>query len=176
MSRKSGNVEFLKKLHEISGIKKVSAFSKACGKATPNMATRLRGTHLPGKKFLRSCAQNLFGWGVVPVMEVQPIPDNLNTIPKRPGVYVIYDSGANVLYVGKATDFRTEVRQALGRKIPVSLRFGPKLKKLNPKMRELAAYLSLYAVPSARLRHNMEVLLLRVFANQTQNSNVGRFK
>lgn len=176
MPRKSGNVEFLKKLHEISGIKKVSAFSKACGKATSNMTARLRGRHLPGNMFLRSCTENLFGWSVVPVMEVQPIPRNLNTLPRRPGVYVIYDSGANVLYVGKATNFRTEVRQALGRRIPVGLRFGPQFKKLNPKMRELATHLSLYAVPSARLRHNMEVLLLRVFANQTQNSNVGRFK
>ena len=176
MPRQLGNVEFLRKLQDLSGIDTVAAFSEACGKATPNMVTRLNGTHVPHKKFLRSCAQNLFGWGVVPLMELQSIPDNLNTIPKQPGVYIIYDSGGNVLYVGKATNFRAEVRHALGRKIRVSLRFGPKLRKVRPKIRELATHLSLYAVPAARVRHNMEVLLLRLFANQTHNDNIGKFK
>lgn len=176
MPRNARNVEYLTTLRELSGIQKVSSFSKACGKANPNMVNYLAGNPIPGKNVLRSCTENLFGWGVVPLMEVQPVPDNLNTLPADPGIYIIYDSGAQVLYVGKATNFRSEVRQTLGRSIPVGLRFGPNLKKRQPKMRDLASHLSLYAIPSARLRHNVEVLLLRVFANQTHNSNIGNFK
>jgi len=174
--RPAKNVEFLKTLRDLSGIPKVSAFSKACGKANPNMVNYLAGKPVPGKKFLRSCTETLFGWGVVPIMEVESIPDNLNSLPTDPGVYIIYDSGAQVLYVGKATSLRGEVRQTLSRNIPVGLRFGPSLKKKQPKIRDLATHLSLYAIPSAQLRHNIEVLLLRGFANQTHNSNIGNFK
>ena len=71
---------------------------------------------------------------------------------------------------------RAEVRQALGRKIPVGIRVGPRLQVKKPKMRDLAHRLSLYEVASPRVRHNVEALLLRVFANQTHNSNKGNFK
>ncbi len=140
------------------------------------MVNYLSGRLTPGKSFLKSCLTNLSSWDMQPLMEVEPIPGNLNSLPRGPGVYIIYDSGAQVLYVGKATNFRSEVRQTLSRKIPVSLRFGPSLKKKNPEIRDLATHLSLYRVSSAKSRHNIEVLLLRVFANQTHNSNVGKFK
>lgn len=176
MPRQSKNVEFLATLKDISGIERVSTFARACGKATPNMVNYLSGRTTPGEKVLSSCAESLFNWGVSTLMEVQPIPENLNTLPPDPGIYVIYDSGAQVLYVGKATSFRAEVRQTLGRRIPVGMRFGPRLNKTRPRMSDLATHLSLYAIPSPRVRHNMEVLLLRVFANQTHNSNIGNFR
>jgi hypothetical protein len=176
MGRQPKNVEFLATLKVLSGIVRKSDFAKACGKTNANMVNYLAGKPLPGKKFLRSCAENLFGWAVGPVMELQPIPKNLNTLPTDPGLYIIYDSGAQVLYLGKATNFHSEVQQTLRRNIPVGLRFGPSLKKKQPKISDLATHLSLYRIPSPRLRHNMEVLLLRVFANQTHNSNIGSFK
>jgi hypothetical protein len=89
---------------------------------------------------------------------------------------VLYDSGAQVLYIGKATSLRSEVRQTLGRAVPVGLRIGPTLKKKRPKIKDLATHLSLYQIDSPRLRHNTEVMLLRVFANQTHNTNIGNFK
>lgn len=176
MARQKKNVEFLNTLKELSGLAKVSKFAKACGKHTPNMTNCLNGKPVPQKRFLQSCLSHLHEWGVVPLMEVQRIPSNLNSLPALPGVYVIYDSGAQVLYVGKATSFRAEVRQTLGRQIPVGVRLGPTLKKDRPQLQDLATHVSLYQIDSPRVRHNIEVLLLRVFANQTHNSNIGTFR
>ena len=176
MPRQAKNVEFLNTLKDLSGHETVSQFAKACGKKTPHMSNSLSGTIVPQARFLKSCVAHLHEWAVEPIMEIQDVPDNLNTLPDTPGVYVIYDSGAQVLYIGKATSFRAEVRQTLGRKIPVAIRIGPSLKKRKPKIRDLATHLSLYQIDSPRLRHNIEVLLLRVFANQTHNSNIGNLK
>ena len=176
MARQSKNVEFLNTLKELSGFEKVSQFAKACGKHTANMVNYLQGKPVPQKRFLVGCLSHLHEWGVVPLMEVVPVPDNLNSLPTVPGIYILYDSGAQVLYIGKATSFRAEVRQTLGRQIPVGIRIGPKLKKVKPKQQDLATHLSLYQIDSPRVRHNIEVLLLRVFANQTHNSNVGTFR
>ena len=55
------------------------------------------------------------------------------------------------------------------------MRFGPKMNRKRPQIRELATYLSLYEIESRRLRHNVEALLIRVFINQTHNSNIGHF-
>jgi hypothetical protein len=109
-------------------------------------------------------------------MEIERVPENLNSLPDTSGLYILYDSAGNVLYVGKATNFRTEVRQTLGRRIPVGLRFGSKLNKERPYLRDVAKRLSLYGVESERVRHNLEVMFLRAIANQTHNSNIGRFK
>ena len=176
MPRQAKNVEFLNTLKDLSGHTSVSSFARACGKQTSNMSNYLSGTLTPQAQFLKSCLTRLNEWAVEPKLEIQPLPTNLNSLPADPGVYVIYDSGAQVLYIGKATSFRAEVRQTLGRNIPVGLRLGPTLKKKNPKIRDLATHLSLYKVDSPRLRHNTEVMLLRVFANQTHNSNIGNFK
>ena len=82
---------------------------------------------------------------------------------------------ANVLYVGKASNFRNEVWQTLARPIPVGMRFGPKMNRKRPQIWELTTYLSLYEIESRRLRHNVEALLIRAFINQTHNSNIGHF-
>ena len=140
------------------------------------MSRYLSGASIPGKRVLKSAIEHLYEWNIHPVKEVQPVPKNLNTLPTDAGIYVFYDSGGNVIYIGKATNFRTEVRQTLGRKIPVGIRVGPKLNKQRPKMRDLVERISLYQVVSPRLRHNLESLLLRIFANQTHNSNIGTFK
>ena len=176
MPRKAKNVEFLQTLKDLTGHASVSSFAKATGKQTSNMSTYLSGASTPQAAVLKSCATRLFEWSVSPSMEIERIPSKLNTLPTTPGIYVIYDSGGQVLYIGKATSFRAEVGQTLGRAIPVGIRLGPSLKKKNHKIKDLATHLSLYEVDSPRLRHNLEVLLLRVFANQTHNSNIGRFK
>ena len=176
MVRQAQNVEFLNTLKTLSGHTSVSGFAKACGKQASHMSNCLAGKLTPQAKFLKSCIVHLNEWAVDPKQEIQPIPANLNLLPATPGVYVIYDSGAQVLYIGKATSFRAEVKQTLSRNIPVGLRLGPSLKKMQPKIRDLATHLSLYKIDSPRLRHNTEVMLLRVFANQTHNSNIGNFK
>ncbi len=125
---------------------------------------------------LDSAISNLFGEEIKPLQEVEAIPENRDDLPRSGGVYILYDSAGNVLYVGKAKSFRTRVWQTLDKEIPVGMRFGPNLTKSRPTIWELATYMSLYKIENSRLRHNIEALLIRVFINQTHNSNVGKFK
>ena len=85
-----------------------------------------------------------------------------------------------MLYIGKATNLKSEVDQALRKPVPlgerVGLMFGPNLTKRKPTLRDLARYVSLYLIRDGGLRHNVEALLLRIFANQTYNSAIGNFK
>jgi len=176
--RVHSNVEFLRILKSISGHDESTdtAFAKACGKPQQVMSPRLRGTFIPQKRFLKSALEHLMNWDVTPIHEVEALPEKKTDIPTSSGIYVLYDSGGQVLYIGKATNFRSEVWQTLGRKIPVGIRLGTPLKKRRPQLGDLVWYYSLYEIPNPRMRHNMEVLLLRVFANQTHNSNIGGFK
>lgn len=169
-------VEFLRMLKELSGIEGVQAFAKACGKQVTNMSNYLTGKLRPGKEVLIGCMENTIGWDVEPLMELAPISKKLGKLPKEPGVYAIYSSAGTVLYIGQAENLRAEIRQTLGRGIPHPIRLGPDLGKKKPSIRQLATYLSLYRIEAWFIRHNVEALLLRVFANQTYNSNVGHFK
>ena len=107
--------------------------------------------------------------------EFESIPDNASDLPTFGGLYVIYDSGGNVLYIGKAKNLRREVWQTLDREIPTGIRLSPNMRNWTPTIWELASYLSLYQIENANLRHNLEALLIRVFINQTHNSNIGNF-
>ncbi len=174
--RKPRNVEFLNTLMSVRGYTGVSEFAKACGKKTSNMSRYLRGTLEPGESVLRTSVSHLAEWEVASSMELEKLPKNLNSLPADPGIYVLFDSGGHVLYLGKAANLRTELRQTLGRLAPVSIRFAPHLKKKHrPKLKELTTHMSFYSVRSSRLRHNLEALLLRIVANQTHNQNFGKF-
>ena len=172
MPRHSKYREFLSTLYEISGAANHSHFARMCGKAQSQISSRMNGATVTSK-FVQSCAAHMYGWDVTANMEIMPFPAFAD-IPKTSGIYVLYDSGGNILYVGKATNFRDEVRQTCRREIPVGIRLGPKLKKKNPKIRDLTHYISLYEISSARVRHNFESILLRIVANQTHNSNIGK--
>jgi hypothetical protein len=174
VARRSKNHEFLHTPFELSGAPNPSQFAKLCGKHPAQIIARLKGDTVTAK-FLKSCLQHLYGWDVKAIMEIAAFPD-YKDIPESAGVYVLYDSGGNVLYVGKATNLRGEVRQTCSREIPVGIRLGPKLKKLKPKINDLAVYLSLYEIQSSRVRHNFESTLLRIIANQTHNTNIGNAK
>jgi hypothetical protein len=168
-------VEFYRKLHELSGFETKNEFARASGRKLQDVSSYLSGFKVPGDKVLRSSLRHLHEWAILPLSEINPIPEKLNDLPTDPGVYVIYDSGGNVLYLGQATSFRAELRQTLNRRVPRAVRLGPNLGKKQPLIGELAKYLSLYKIPSERARHNVEALLLRIFANQTHNTNVGHF-
>ena len=45
---------------------------------------------------------------IEPLWEIAPVPEKKNGLPKSADVYVLYDSGANVLYVGQAKSFYAE--------------------------------------------------------------------
>ena len=127
-------------------------------------------------RVLGSAVSGLFGEEIRACQEVEVISDKQSDLPRFGGVYILYDSAGNVLYIGKAKNFRTEVWQTLGRKIPVGMRLGPNMRKVKPTIWDLATYFSLYQIDNAQLRHNVEALLIRVFINQTHNSNIGKFK
>lgn len=175
--RKPKNVDFLNTLKKVCGFEQVSEFAKACGKKTSNMSRYLKGTLKPGDSILRTSVSHLGEWSVEPRLELQRIPENLSTLPSESGLYILFGSGGQILYLGKATNLRAEVRQTLNRAVPTPIRFSPHLKKKHrPKLRALTTHISAYVVTSARLRHNLEALLLRVAANQTHNQNFGNFK
>ncbi len=117
----------------------------------------------------------LFEREIRPYCEVAPLPDIQGELPTSGGVYILYDSAANVLYIGQAANFQARVWHSLGRRIPVGMRFGPNMTRSRPLIRHLARYMSLYEIDNPELRHNIEALLIRVFINQTHNSNIGKF-
>jgi len=174
--RNAKNVEFLGLLKDLTGHDGLTAFSNACGRQKSNMSRYLSGGLVPGNAVLKSCLDHIFGSQVVPLCEIHVIPKKKADLPEDSGIYVIYGSAGNVLYIGKAKSFRLEVWQTLDRSIPVPIRFGPSLKKKRPRIRTLATHLSMYRVANPRLRHNLEAMFLRVFVNQTHNSNIGTFK
>ncbi|MBI2917628.1 MAG: hypothetical protein HYY01_06495 [Chloroflexi bacterium] len=175
------NVQFLKVLRDLAGYKSktMSDFAHDCGQELPNMSDYLRGKKVPQKKALLGCLQSLtrrrFGYTVQAVCEICPIPDSNSRIPDCAGIYLIYDSAGNALYIGQAQNFRVEVSQTLGRRVPVPIRVGPALAKDKPKIRDLAMYYSLYRVDDKDLRTNLEALLLRTVSNLTYNTNLGHF-
>ena len=177
--RKSTNAEFITKLRDLLDVTSTREFARRCDKKEPNISDYLNAKKTPGDRVLRSCLHNIarstFGWRIEAEREIQHIR-RAPAMPTAGGVYVLYDSGGNVLYVGKASNLRSEVRVALNKPVPIGLRVGPDLVKKQPKLEELATYVSLYLIDDGLLRHNVEALLLRVFVNQTHNSNIGKFK
>ena len=175
--RRSRNVEFLQKLYEFSGSSSIAEFARKCGKQPANMNQYLNNKRMPGDKVLTDCMQGIFGWGIDPILEIEEIPERQTDIEQSSGVYVLHDSAGNVLYIGRATNFRQEVWQTLGRSIPIGMRFGPDLgTNQYPTLWDVATYYSLYEISDSTLRHNVEALLLRVFINQTHNRKIGKFR
>ncbi len=175
--RKSREVEFIQSLSEIVGLKG-RAFAEKLGKQPANVANYVSGKLVPGRHVLQTALRHAFEWEVKSLFEVQPINDCANALPLSPGIYCLYDSSGSVIYVGQATNLRQEVAQALQRPMNFPVRLGlPTLSlKEHRKYKVVAEYLSAYAVPSSRMRHNLEALLLRVFPNQSHNNKMGIFK
>jgi excinuclease ABC subunit C len=61
------------------------------------------------------------------------VEEQLETLPTKTGVYLLKDSGGNVLYVGKAANLRSRVRSYFG--TPYSL--SPKLQRMANKVRDI---------------------------------------
>jgi Nuclease subunit of the excinuclease complex len=176
MGRRSKYREFLHTLQEILDLKG-AALAKSLGKQPTNLSQHLSGAKKVGRGTLRSGLYHLGEWRVKAFQEVQPIPVSLTALPKTPGVYALFDSAGAVLYAGQASNLQTEIRQTLNRSTNFPVRLGPQLsKKARPRFKTLATFLSVYEVPSHRLRHNLEALLLRTFPNQSHNNKLGKFR
>lgn len=174
--RKPTGVEYFRTLRRLSGCRTDDEFARACDKKPANISAYLNGGKVPGDAAILSATAHLFEWCVRPVQEMALVPKKLSTLPLTGGIYVLYDSAGNALYIGKATNLRAEVQQRLGKSVNASLRFGPTLNKSRPKYKALVTCLSIYTVPSTRMRHNLEALLQRIIPNQLRNANVGAFK
>ncbi len=160
---------------KVERIEKVREFAQRCGQAESNMSAYLNGKKRPGIGVLRKSLQKLYEWEITSKCEMEEIPE-AKDLPESGGVYILYDSAGNVLYVGQAKTFRTEVQVALKKQVESGMRFGSRLRKTRPQIRDLARYLSLYEIESDRLRHNLEALLIRVVINQAHNRNIGHFE
>jgi hypothetical protein len=169
--------EFLQTLSDVTGLTG-AAFARACGKAPTNMSSYLRGSKRVTQNTARSAIANLRDvWRVTPVLEVEPIPRPLTGLTTQPGIYVLYGSSGDVLYVGQATNLRTEVAQTLNRRVNFTLRRGPRISvKAHPRYREVAVRMTAYIVEPPKLRHNLEALLLRVYLNEAHNNKMGVFR
>ncbi len=147
MGRKSKYREFLTTLSEVTGLTG-AAFAHATGKKPQNMSQYLSGTKTPGKNTAIAAVRHLREtWAVSPVLELDPVPKPLTTLPTAGGIYALYGSSGETLYVGQATNLRAEISQTLNRKVNFPLRRGPNLsKKARPKFRDVTARLSTYEV------------------------------
>jgi hypothetical protein len=171
-SRNRREVEFIGLLSEILDLNG-RAFAKKIGKQQTNVTNYLRGTIVPQKKALHSALRHAFEWEVTPIVEVQSVKEHARGLPKTPGVYCLYDSSGSVIYVGQATNLKLELQRCTN--FPVRLGLPQLAKKEHRKYKVIASYLSAYSVPSPRMRHNLEALLLRVFPNQSHNNKIGNF-
>ena len=176
MGRRSKYGEFLNTLKDVTELP-VGKFAKLVGKKTTNVSQYLSGAKKAGKSVAKSGVRHLSEWQVTPLFEVEETPEPLTTISNKPGIYSLYDSAGNVLYVGQAKNLRMEINQTLNRKTNFPVLYGPNLsKKKYPKYKTLTIRISAYIVESKRLRHNLEALILRIFPNQSHNNKLGSFK
>lgn len=174
--RKPKNQEFLLTLRDALNTD-TRGLARAIGKQTSNVSQYLNGGKAPGTGVIRSGVNYLSTWNVTSKAELEPTPTNLSTLPHDGGIYALYDSAGGLLYIGQATDLQAEVKQTMNRKVNFPIRMSPKLsKKQHPKFKSVTHRLSIYVVPSKRLRHNLEALLLRVFANESHNNKLGNFR
>lgn len=176
--RKAIGVEFLRHLAFLMEIDhNFQKFSKAINKQPQNVSKYLSGTLVPGPQVLRSSVSHAFEWRVEPLYEIREIKPHLNSVDNIPGIYALYDSSGSAIYVGKATKLKAEINQTLNREMNFPVRLGPHLsKKTHRKYKIVAKFFSAYSVPSPRMRHNLEALLLRVFPNQSHDNQMGNFQ
>lgn len=173
--RKPKYQEFLITLRDLSDTSNAE-LAKLTGKKAANISAYMSGAKVVGKSSVRSAVRHLSEWHVTEDQTMLPLA-NKASICTHPGVYFIYDSAGNCVYIGQAKNLRTEVSQRLSAK---KLRHGiwrdRKLKRTRYAVKDVAAFVSTYRVDSPRLRHNLEALFLRAVINQTQNAKLGKFR
>ena len=91
------------------------------------------------------------------------------------GLYLFYDSAGKVIYLGKSERcLYVEIKQRLNAEANRPF-YGP-TKQPNPRMGDIANYISAYEVTVPKAIKNLESFLLRSFANDIMNKNSGNFK
>lgn len=173
--RKPRYQEFLLTLQEVT-CTNVVQFAALLGKQSSNVSDYLTGKKPVGKAAAKSAIRHLSEWSVVEDVTMLPIAKRA-AVCAHPGIYFIYDSAGNCVYIGQASNLRTEVGARLTTK---RMRHGiwrdPTLKLTRYRILEVAAFVTTFRVDSPRLRHNLEALFLLTVMNQTQNAKKGKFK
>jgi hypothetical protein len=146
------------------------------GKDHSNITDYLNGKKPIGLRALRSAVSHLSEWSAIPDKTMIAV-EKKTSISTEPGIFFMYDSSGNCVYLGQAKNLKTEVSARLNTK---KLRHGiwrdRNLKRKRYQMTEVVEYITTFKVVSPRLRHNLEALFLRTVINQTQNSKLGNFK
>lgn len=173
--RRTKYQEFLHTLRDVTGTN-VGQLAKLIGKKQSNVSAYLSGGKLVNKGAMQSALRHLSEWSVIEDVTMLPIAQR-NTVCPHPGIYFIYDSAGNCVYIGQASNLRTEVGARLTTK---KLRHGiwrdPQLKLTRYPILAVAAFVTTFRIDSPRLRHNLEALFLLTVINQTQNAKKGKFK
>lgn len=95
----------------------------------------------------------------------------------RIGLYIFYDSRGLPVYVGKSTtNLFKEIRQRLRGEANRKIYRHQMQKKENVQFGEVARLLSAYEILDIEAIHNYEAVLLRTFANQLLNKNLGTLR
>jgi len=64
-------------------------------------------------------------------METQRFEEQLQSLPDKPGVYLMKDDGGNILYVGKAANLRHRVRSYFGPDVNQSLKLSQMMQRVG---------------------------------------------
>ncbi|HTB63103.1 MAG TPA: GIY-YIG nuclease family protein [Opitutales bacterium] len=167
-------VEFLKILKDVTSTTNTQ-LAKLTGKPYTNIRDYFEGDKTPQRGAIKSAVKHLAEWSIVEDKVMLELK-NKSEISEHPGIFFVYDSSGNCVYIGQAKNLKVEVSARLNAK---KLRHGiwrnSQLKKVRYPIAKVAAFITTYRVDSRRLRHNLEALFLRTVINQTQNSKLGKF-
>ncbi len=178
MSRHAATIEYLKRLVEWSGGD--AEFCKAANVWQSNLSAYREGVKSLSWKWLHRKTAMVLGLppAFIPICEGKPVIGktlSVSDLEDCSGLYALFDSTMEVIYVGKAAKLRTEVNQTLKRPIA---EMRPWDGKKEVRFLDVTCFLSAYRIErgDAHFRHDVEALILRLFINNTYNKNKGRFK
>jgi len=117
--RKSQTREFLDRLVEFAGGD--PEFCALTGVLRPNLTAYRNGTKPISWKRLKKATQDVFGEppAFIPLVEGLDLKEkpHLPGIADGAGLYGLFDSAMRLIYWGKATSLRVEIRQTLKRRV-----------------------------------------------------------
>jgi len=179
MSRKTANVEYLERLIEWAGGK--TNLCNLTGIKSSNLSDYLAGNKNVTWERLKRATEQILGQPPAfhAVVEGYDVVSNglpkVAVLPKKPGIYALFDSAMRIIYYGKAKSLYAEVRQTLGRKVG---EVRPWTGTKNLKFRDITQYISAYTLirGDATFYHDVEAFGLRLMVNNTFNKKGGTFK
>ena len=176
--RKSATVEFLERLVQFAGSRR--EFCDRTGIQPSNLADYLHRKKPVSWKLIETATAKLYTESppaFIPLVEGHNLhihPGTAGVLPAGPGLYALFDSAMRLVYFGKASNLRAEVSQTLRRRVAA---VRPWTGARNLTFRGIATFLSAYEIAGgdADFRHDVEALGLRLFVNNTFNTNGARF-